>query len=94
MGKPVNDNIGDKVLSLINKNQLNILNDGIRTRTSGTSKWANDLTIASPSLQPILSLNVTDTPLRSDHCKITVYVQRNNSEPQITITKSNINEAS
>ena len=68
-------------------------NSGRHTRTSGTSKAAIGLTIASPSLQPILSWNVTDSPLCNDHCMITVNVQSKNSEPQATITKFNINKA-
>ena len=92
-GSQVNDNGGDKVLSFINKNQLNILNDGRHSRTSGTSKSAIDIIIASPSLQPILSWNVTDSPLCSEHCMITVNIQNKNSEPQTTITKFNINKA-
>ena len=75
------------------KNQLSILNDGRHTRTSGTSKSAIDLTIASPSLQPILSWYVTDSSKCSDHCMITVSIQSKNSEPQTTITKFNINKA-
>ena len=49
-GSPVNDNRGDKVLSFIEKNELNILIDGRNTRTSGASKSA-DITISlySPS---------------------------------------------
>ena len=56
-GSPLNDNRGRKVLNSISTNQLNILNDGRHTGTSGTSKSAIDLTISSPSLQPILSRN-------------------------------------
>ena len=52
-GSPENDVGGVKVLEFIEKNQLNILNDGRYTRASGTSKSAINLTIASPSLQPI-----------------------------------------
>ena len=63
------------------------------TRISGTSTSAIDLIIASPSLQPILSWNVTDSPKCSDHCMITVNIQSKNSERKITITKFNINKA-
>ena len=48
--------------------------------------------IASPSLQPILSWNVTDSPLCSEHCMITVNIQSKSSELQTTITKFNINK--
>ena len=75
MGSSENDKWGCQVLSFINKNQLNILNDGRHTRTSGTSKSAIHLIIASPSIQPILSWNVTDSPLCSDHCVIAVNIQ-------------------
>ena len=75
MGKPGNDVRGVRVLKFIEKKQLNILNDGRHTRTSGTSKSAIDLTIASPSLQPSLSWNVTDSPLSSDYCMITVNIK-------------------
>ena len=92
-GSPINDNRGDKVLSFIDKNRLNILNDGRYTRTSGSSKSATDLKIAPPSLQPILSLNATDSPLCIDICMITVNIQSKNSEPQTRITKFNINKA-
>ena len=91
-GSLVNDNRGDKVLTFFNKNQRNILNDGRHTRTSGTLKSAIDLTIASPSLQPILYWNVTDRPSCSDHCMITVNFQSENSESETTITKFNINK--
>ena len=67
----------------INKNQINILNDGRHTRTSGNSKSAIDLTIASSSLQPILSSNVTDSPLCADYCMITVNIQSKNFEPKL-----------
>ena len=63
------------------KKQLDILNEGKHTRTSGTSKSAIYLTIASPSLQPIISWNVTNSPKCSDHCVITVSIQSKNSEP-------------
>ena len=92
-GGLANDNRGCQVINFINKNQLNILNDGRHTRTSGNSKSTIDLTITSPSLQPIPSWNVTDSPLSSEHCVITVNIQIKNSEPQTTITKFNINKA-
>ena len=92
-GNQVNDNRGDKVLNFINQNQLKILSDGRHTRTSGTSKPTIALTIASPSLHPILSWSVTDSPLCGDHCTITVNIQSKNSEVQTTTTKFNINKA-
>ena len=46
-----------------------------------------------PSLQLILSWNVTDSPKCSNHCMITVNIQSKNSEPQTTITKFNTNKA-
>ena len=73
---PANDNRGCQFLNFINKNQLNILNDGRHTRPSSISKSAIDLTITSNS-----SWNVTDSPLSSDHCVITVSVQSENLEP-------------
>ena len=90
LGHPANDNKGYQVLNFINKNKLNILNDGRHKRASDTSKSAIDLTIMSPSLQPILSWNVTASPSSRDHSGITVNVQSENSEPQTTITKLNI----
>ena len=87
-GSPVDDNRGDNVLSFINKNQLNILNDRRHTRTSGTLNSAID-----PFLQPILSWNVIDSPACSDHWMITVNIQSKNSGPQTAITKFNINKA-
>ena len=93
MGSLVNYKRRDKFLSFISKNQRNILNDGRHTRTSGTSKSGIDHTKASPLLQPILSLIVTDSPLCRDHCNITVNIQSKNSETQTEITKLNINKA-
>ena len=72
-GGPAKVNRVCQVLSFINKNQLNLLNDGRHTGTSGTSNLAIDVTIAPPSLQPVLSWNVTDSPLSS--CVITVNIQ-------------------
>ena len=72
--------------------QTKILNDGRLTRTSGTSKSAIDLILASTFSQPILSWDVTDSPTSSDQCVITVNVQSKKSEPQSTITKFNINK--
>ena len=89
----MNDNRGYQVLILTNKNQLNILNDGRDTRISGTSKSTMDLTIAFPSLQAILSCNVSDRPLKFSHCVITVCVQSKKSEPQTTVANFNINKA-
>ena len=89
-----NDNRGCQVLFFINKNQLHILNHGRQTRTSITSKLSIVLTIAPPSLQPILSWIVTHSPLCTDHCVITLNIQSEKSEPRITITKLNINKAS
>ena len=80
-GSPVNDNLGDKAGSFINKNQLNVLNDGRHTRTRSTSKSAVDLTTAFPSLQPILSWIGTGSPLCSNHCMITVNILSKTSEP-------------
>ena len=37
------------IKGVANENQLNIINDGRPTRTSGTTKWAIDLALASPS---------------------------------------------
>ena len=93
MGKPANDNSGYQVLSFINKIRLNVLSDGRHTRTSGTLRLAMYLSIASASLQPILSCNVTDNPLSSDHCVITVNGHTKKSEPKTIITKFNINKA-
>ena len=93
MGSPVNDNRGDKVLSFVNKSQLKFLNDGRHTRISSTWKSAIDITIASPSVQPILSWNVTDSPLCCDHCMITVNIQSKIAEPQTTIRKFNTKRA-
>ena len=80
-GSQVNDNRGQKGLSIINKNQLNNSKDGRHTRRSNTSISAIDLTIASPSLQPILSWNVTNNLLCSDHYMITVNIHSKISEP-------------
>ena len=44
------------------------------------------------SQKHILSWNFTDSPLCSDHCMIIVSIQSKKSEPQITITKLNINK--
>ena len=90
---PVNDNRENKVLIFVNKNQPNILNDGGHRSASGISKTAIDLTIASPSLQPILHWSVTDSPLSSDYYMKTVNIQSKDSEPQTIITKININKA-
>ena len=79
-GSPVNDNRGDNVLSFINKNQLNILNDVSHTRTSGASIPVIDLTIETPSSQPILSWNVTDSLLCSDHCTISCKLSKQKSK--------------
>ena len=88
-----NDNRGDEWLNFIDKNQVNILNDGRHTRTSGTSKSSNVLTIASSSVQPIWFWNVTDIHICSDYCMITVNIHSKSSEPQTTIKKFIISEA-
>ena len=85
MGKSINENIGYQVLYFTKK--LNVLNNGRHIWTSRTS--IRKLT----SLKSILSWNVTDSPLSSDHCVITVSIQSKKSEPQTIITKFNINEA-
>ena len=72
---PTNNNRECQVQSFINNNQLNILNDARHIKTSGTSISAIDLTITSPSLQPILSWNVTDSPFSCHHCMITENAQ-------------------
>ena len=93
MGKPGKGYQGISYLKFYQQNQLNILNDGRHIRKSGTSKLQSDLTQATPSLQPILSWTVTDSPLSSDNCVITVTVQSKISEPQTLITKFNIDKA-
>ena len=74
------------------KHQLNLTNDGGHTRATDTSKSAIELTIISPSLQPILSWNISDSPVDSDHCVITTNIPTRSREPQSTIAKFNMNE--
>ena len=87
-GNPVKDNRRYQALNFINNNQLNILNDGRHTRTSGNPKLETVLTA-----HPILECQ-RQYPLSSDHCVITVNVQRKILEPQSTIIKFNTNEVS
>ena len=57
---------------LIRNLDLNIVNDGQPTHTSGT---AIDLTIVSPQLNPDITWNVHDSPLSSDHYPIIITIE-------------------
>ena len=63
--------------------------EGRHSRTTGTSRSANDLTGVSPSLQPILSRNVSDISHDINHCVIIINIRTRNREPQSIITKFN-----
>ena len=84
-----NEKRGCQILSFINKNQLNIKKNGRHIGTLGTSKSANELTLASPSLQTLFSWSARVVPLRSDHCAISENVQNKISELQTVITQLN-----
>jgi len=86
-GSPTTDTRGNQVMKFIQDNNLNLLNDGRPTRTSGNSSSAIDLTLVSPQLHPLLDWSVTDSPLDSDHCLITIDLQNDitNCEPPKTI---------
>lgn len=92
-GNNSTDSRGHKVMDFAQKHQVNILNDGRHTRTDGFSRTAIDLTIVSPSIQHILTWNVTDSPLDSDHCLITINIQNENLNTPTKIKKYNIRKA-
>ena len=71
-GSISSDHRGNLVESFIRNNNLNVLNNGSPTRISNLSNSVIDLSIVSPSLQPQIEWAVSESPLDSDHCLITM----------------------
>ena len=66
------DNRGNIIERLMRNNNLNVLNNGNTTRISNLSSSATDLSIVLPSLQHQVDWEISESPLASDHCLITM----------------------
>ena len=64
---------GTQLFNFIEKTQIDVMNDGRHTRTSGTKKSSTDLTIVSLSSQLNLSWIVSHRIFDSEHCMTTAH---------------------
>jgi len=71
------DGRGRIIEAVINRLQINILNDGAPTRIAYHAETAIDLTLCSPVLTPILQWSVDSSPGDSDHCPILITLMSN-----------------
>ena len=90
-GCPTNDSRGAVLEGVIGSERLCLLNDGRPTRVGYSSQTAIDLTISSPTIYTDFSWNVSNTPLDSDHCPITITL--NDSSSNTTETSLNLKGA-
>lgn len=71
------------------RTSTDLMNKIRHTSTTGSSKWAIELSIVSLSLHFTVPWRVPDSPLDSDHCVIIVDIHTRSRELQSTIAKFN-----
>jgi exonuclease III len=81
-GSRTRDCRGRIVEEVINRNRLNILNDGQPTRITHNAETAIDLSICSPILTPLLNWEVSSSPGDSDHCPIMISIINNTNQTE------------